>query len=474
MAVQLYGKGDHERPATEPPQANRRRTPNFRSPFRRDFARLIHSPSFRRLQGKTQLFPSPESDFFRNRLTHSLEVAQIAKTVAQKANSTEFSKHAIDVDIVEFAGLAHDLGHPPFGHNGEEALDRCMRGAGGFEGNAQTLRILCRLEKKRVYTVDGERQDSSVQHEKNGSRAGLNLTFRCLAAILKYDRRIKVSEKKFQKGYYASEVEIVQAIKTHVVPNWREGEESFKTLECKIMDLSDDIAYSTYDLEDSFKAGFMTPIEMIGLLENQVFRQRVASKVEDTLRSSIPDDDLTFTEKDLFNEIAGLFSQITGASKNLDIKAIAKMAAASRNLAANGFLRTEFTSELVAEFIDGVRFEWNHKMPALSDARLDVNVLRKVEVLKRFVFEAMTMSPRLQIANYRGQEIVTTIFESMAAEDGHLLMPEDVRDSFLSERKKAVKKRIICDYVSGMTDRYAVEFYQRLKSAEGLTIFKPH
>ncbi len=120
-----------------------------RSAFRRDYGRLLHCPAFRRLQGKTQLFPGHESDFFRNRLTHSLEVAQVAKGIALKINKTcpGFQDSPIDLDLVEFAGLAHDLGHPPFGHNGERALDDCMKNCGGFEGNAQTLRILSRVEK---------------------------------------------------------------------------------------------------------------------------------------------------------------------------------------------------------------------------------------------------------------------------------------------------------------------------------------
>lgn len=142
----------------------------FRSPYRRDFARLIHSPSFRRLQGKTQLYPGVESDFFRNRLTHSLEVAQIAKSIATAINHKFLADKPdlhINPDICEFAGLAHDLGHPPFGHQGEEALDELMRNYGGFEGNAQTLRILSRIEKKV------KRANISAPSEY---RCGLNLT----------------------------------------------------------------------------------------------------------------------------------------------------------------------------------------------------------------------------------------------------------------------------------------------------------
>ncbi len=158
----LYGPADKHRqaPEAEKPQGNE----PYRSVWRVDFARLVHSPAFRRLQGKTQLFPG-ESDFFRNRLTHSLEVAQIAKSIALKLNYEYFrdatdEDHKISTDLVEFAALAHDLGHPPFGHNGEAALDECMRGIGGFEGNAQTLRILARLEKKEP--LAGRRNNSQM------------------------------------------------------------------------------------------------------------------------------------------------------------------------------------------------------------------------------------------------------------------------------------------------------------------------
>ena len=144
-----------------------------------------------------QLFPSPDSDFFRTRLSHSLEVAQIAKSMAIRINATEaqFKKHPIDTDIVETAALAHDLGHPPFGHNGEYALDECMANDGGFEGNAQTLRVLTRLEKRQTIG-SGAPVENEIEN-----RAGLNLTFRTLAAVLKYDnekfpRRERTAERE--------------------------------------------------------------------------------------------------------------------------------------------------------------------------------------------------------------------------------------------------------------------------------------
>ena len=164
-----------------------------RTAFRRDFGRLLHSPSFRRLQGKTQLFPGHESDFFRNRLTHSLEVAQVAKGIALHLNASIpcFMKDPIDTDLVEVAALAHDLGHPPFGHNGEKALDDCMKRSGGFEGNAQTLRLLSVIEKKAYADSTGNNDDPcGIEVDGTDRRLGLNLTFRTLAAVLKYDRPI--------------------------------------------------------------------------------------------------------------------------------------------------------------------------------------------------------------------------------------------------------------------------------------------
>lgn len=150
----LYSRGDYRRVIPLRDEASDLPGDRRRSPFRRDYARLIQSPAFRRLQGKNQLFAGLESDFFMNRITHSLEVAQIAKSIAFRLNVQTLGELGcpLDSDLGEFAGLAHDLGHPPFGHTGEDALNQIIiertRGTEGFEGNAQTLRLLSRLEKK--------------------------------------------------------------------------------------------------------------------------------------------------------------------------------------------------------------------------------------------------------------------------------------------------------------------------------------
>jgi dGTPase len=199
----LYNDRDWERDVTDS-----RPDDPWRSPIGRDYGRIIHSASFRRLQGKTQVFPVHESDFFRNRLTHSLEVAQIAEGIAQRLNYSvsELKRDPISERLCAAAALIHDIGHPPFGHNGERALDDAMRRFGGFEGNAQTLRIVSKLEKK----VERDKPDGG------DDGAGLNLTYRLLGAVLKYDREIprqRGKNAKFVKGYYGSEASLVKRIK---------------------------------------------------------------------------------------------------------------------------------------------------------------------------------------------------------------------------------------------------------------------
>ena len=231
---------------------------DYRSDYDRDYARVLHSPSFRRLQNKTQLFPGQESDFFRNRLTHSLEVSQIAASIANKLKS-ENKNLPVLPEVCEIAGLIHDIGHPPFGHNGESALDECMLNRGGFEGNAQTIRVITRLEKR-------ESPGSTIIQDNQDCRVGLNLTARVIASCLKYDKMIppvRQPNSKLVKGYYASEAEIIAKVKSCLVENPLRLNKPFKTIECSIMDIADDIAYSTYDVEDALKAEFLTPLDII-------------------------------------------------------------------------------------------------------------------------------------------------------------------------------------------------------------------
>ena len=408
----LYREQDKEREGPEPPG----RAEPYRSPWRVDHARLIHSPAFRRLQGKTQLFPG-ESDFFRNRLTHSLEVAQIAKSIAIKLNyenfNDEHSEQQISPDLVEFAALAHDLGHPPFGHNGEAALDECMSNHGGFEGNAQTLRILARLEKKRTAEFP---PGSPIEFEDGHDlRRGLNLTYRSLASVLKYDRLIEHRAKgsRLKKGYYLQERELVNSIKHAVLGDYQIRDGDFQTTECQIMDISDDIAYSTYDFEDALKAGFTFPLDILALSEQPNLLRRIALKVWKRLNkrtdefdeTNIPPEVKPAVEKTeesigrvLVDLNVGLLPDepATGSTISRDVKIVARTYQAARLLAKNGYLRTSLTSQLVGRFINGVRFQYNHDCPPLSKVYLIPRIQEQVEILKIYTFETHIETARLK------------------------------------------------------------------------------
>lgn len=460
----LYQASDRERLAAED------RGEDYRDAFRRDYARVLHCPAFRRLQGKTQLFPGFESDFFRNRLTHSLEVAQIAKSIGLFLNKEHsvFRDESLDLDLLEFAGLAHDLGHPPFGHNGERALDRCMRESGGFEGNAQTFRILSRLEKKHL-DPDAQSRGAEVcgiDDARTDLRRGLNLTARALAAILKYDKQIPVSRpegSKVCKGYYAADASTVEAVKDRVLRG--NSCASFKTVECSLMDVADDIAYSTYDLEDAFKAGFLSPLELLAL--DGALLRKVAERVEEAIGTSFSEDDARDVVVELFTRNFSEFGEGTP-----DITKAVETYKASLATAAIGYMRTKFTSELVGEFISGVEVDHNAAAPQLSRVRLRSDTHKKVETLKHITFQAIINSSRVKVAEYRGDEIVAAIFKALAGEGGASLLPPD----FFTIHERVAeqdRRRVVCDFIAGMTDSYAIEFYARLKSENAKTIFRP-
>jgi dGTPase len=485
QGISLYTKNDWERRA--PIKENSfGEDEGYRTNSRRDYGRLIHSASFRRLQGKTQLFPAHESDFFRNRLTHSLEVAQIAKSIAQKLNaSLEFFKERpIDLDLVELAGLAHDIGHPPFGHNGEATLNALMLRYGGFEGNAQTLRLLTRIEKKATteFPYNTSVPQAADPSAKKDLRLGLNLTYRALASILKYDRPIPQVQSSAPrahpaKGYYGTEIELVDLIKDHVAPGHTA---QFRTIECSIMDVADDIAYSTYDLEDAFKAGFLTPISMISM--DDKFKGRIAHKVSRNLAQSYGSGaHSNFSASDVTDILGDLFRSLYVEEQDLPeletLEEVSYFTAAhffneSQHLADNAYLRNAFTSELVGRFIRGVEAQVDTRHPSMSTVRLNIQTFKYVETLKHFAFELLISSPRLKIVEKRGDQIVRTLFNSF--NDDSELMPADWGELYNAIDSEEWHARVVCDYIAGMTDRYCVEMYARLTSENPITIWRPH
>lgn len=377
-----------------------------RSEFERDRARVIHSAAFRRLQGKTQVFGVYEGDFFRTRLTHSLEVAQIAKGIALNLGA--------DTDLVEAICLAHDLGHPPFGHTGEYTLHELMRWYGGFEGNAQTFRILTRLERKH-HAYDG-----------------LNLTYQTLDGVLKYKTCIDAAALAAAdgpvKGFYAQDRELVEEIIRYTGTGWQ------RSFECQIMDVADDIAYSVHDLEDSLKAGLITVAD---------FRQPPPRRVV----------------ADVNARLASFGHQVTSDVVRQELVQIADRLEEQERVSGRA-ARKMLTRDLIHEFASAVTLHPDGRIDAALPSRV------RIEVLKAFESYKVIHNPRVTTLGHKGKEVLRRLFAVLdQGRESIGLFPEDYGEAYeraLLDGDEHTRKRVICDFLSGMTDSYAMRFYSRL------------
>jgi len=406
-----YTEADTARLVTEPIKEG------VRSPFSRDRARVLHSAGLRRLAAKTQVLVAGQDDFPRTRLTHTLEVAQIARELGEALGC--------DPDVVEVAGLAHDLGHPPFGHNGEEELNRLADSIGGFEGNAQTLRVLTRLEAK----VYDDELDRSV---------GLNLTRACLDASCKYPWPRGGGgpglERKF--GYYPDDADIFAWL--------REGAVGERTcLEEQVMDWSDDVAYSVHDVEDAVHVGLVA----VDLFDDHAVRRNILTIARERYLPSATEEELNDAITRL-TELQYWPRHFTGSHRDMvELK--------------------RFTSYLIGRFCvtaqiatqmaygDEPLTRYAAELVVPDEVRAEVAVMKAITV-------AFVMHREGAEQEYaRQREIIAELVHALTLDEGRSLELW-LQPTYETATSDAERFRVIIDQVASLTDVSAVQWHKRL------------
>jgi dGTPase len=341
-----------------------------RPAFERDRDRIIHCAAFRRLEYKTQVFVNHEGDYYRTRLTHSLEVAQIGRAIARKLHLNE--------ELVEALALAHDLGHTPFGHTGEDVLDRLMQDFGGFEHNLQSFRVVDELE------------------ERYPGFNGLNLTWEVREGLIKHS------------SPYDAPLETMAGFLPGVVPS----------IEAQIINYADEIAYNNHDIDDGIKSGYIT----LEMLERIGLWQQVSSGVRQKY-PAIDDRRLVY--------------QTISALIGLQINDLCAMIVS--NLETFGIRNVEelrLTNRILVHFSEEI-------------------TVRNME-LKRFLFENLYRHYRVDKMRVKSETFITRLFET------YIKYPNLLPPKYQARFEKSGIQRVVCDYIAGMTDRFALDEYKRL------------
>lgn len=348
---------------------------DYRTAYQRDRDRIVHTTAFRRLEYKTQVFVYSEGDHYRNRLTHSIEVAQIGRTLARSLGCNE--------DLIEAICLAHDLGHPPFGHTGETTLNSLMLNHGGYDHQKQTYRIITELERRYP------------------EHPGLNLTYEVREGVVKHDTSYDVVDAR------------------NYCPDKR------GTLECQLSNLADEIAYNTSDLDDGLRAGILQPEEVLELA--------LARRVVASLGLAAPvdlRDEMTrhrFIRRLVGIEVSDALAATDAALKRHGVDSLAALRALPENVA--------IYSEEIAE---------------------------ENRALKSFLFTKFYRHFRVVRMATKADRILRRLFDAFIAEPEQL--PTATQERILSQ--SGGLHRVVCDYIAGMTDRFAVLEYKRLFDPE--------
>ena len=350
----------------------------FRSPYQRDRDRVIHSTAFRRLKHKTQVFVNTAGDHYRTRITHSLEVSQIARTLGKIFKLND--------DLCETLSLAHDLGHPPFGHAGEEALNECMENFGGFDHNIQTLRILTLLENK-YYEF-----------------SGLNLSIETLDGLLKHNGPI------FDKSKY----------ETILGKNIFKEKINYKrrpSLESQISSISDDVAYNSHDLEDGLKAGLfkIDDLDYIPIISDIIYKHKKK------LRNNNKELVLRQIIRDIINEMVK--DIIINTKKNIQ------------------YVKPKNIKDIYKSKVQLVNFS-----SKMSNFDLSIKLF-----LKSKMYNHKNVLKRTQ----KGRKIVQFLFSKIKKNPNKF-----IKKNLLLNISK---ERLVCDFIAGMTDRYAINLYNSIK-----------
>ncbi len=437
-----------------PWQERREMPPNrindVRSPWERDYARIIHSAAFRRLQSKTQVLDLGQSDFYRTRLTHSMEVAQVSngllKFLVGKYQASPIAIALPDTHLLAAICLAHDLGHPPFGHGGEVALNLCMREHGGFEGNGQTVRILSFLEQ---YTA----------------KFGLNPTRRLLLGVLKYPASYSelVNEKAYAtsigperwlfqtngqkppKCYHDAEKGVIDwvlepigqdrkifcsSIKSSKAKGEQHKKTKYMSLDASIMNIADDVSYALHDLEDATS---------IGMLTRDMW------------------DEFIMGKEDIFKD-CDLSSNAVAA----DLFGTESYKRKSRIGALVHYL---ITHSLIEE--SGI----NSSCPLISySAKLEPPAAKLQKLMGDLVLKHVIWSPNVQMQEFRGRKMVVELFDVFIT-DPQRLLPLEVQKVYDSQDNQSACMRVVCDYIACMTDAHAARLHEKLFYAGKGSVF---